>query len=456
MNGHLLLKSLAVLLLSACSLTLIVLSFPPNPYWWLGLVSLIPLAFVCTVVGPATCALSGILVGLASGWVLAGPMDSAGQSANLNAAFGGLGIVFGLACAFSAFAWDGRIKPAAWPFFVAAMAVSMEFVCGHVFPVNIAVSQHSNPAALLLSPYTGIWGVSFMLWLTGGAVAVLIRKPKTAIPALIVAVLFVGASFTARVPRDGGGPSVRAAAIQALDSFYSSELTEKAKGTADVAVWGEQLMEPGEKLGPEAARKSGMYVVASYNIADKDGEYRNTARLISPKGEVAGAFKKRHLFGKEVLSFKPGEDAIPVRTPSFVAGMPVCFDTMFTDANRELVANGANILLVPNSDPDFKNLLFNHLHSAITAFRAAENGVPLVWTEGAGVSSIFDRHGRRVAVAKTAEPEAVIARVVLGQGRTIYNRLGDWLPNGCIVVLVAMALFAGYRRVHHRRTHQQV
>jgi apolipoprotein N-acyltransferase len=456
MNGRLLVKSIAVLLLSACSLTLVVLSFPPNPYWWLGLVSLVPLALICTIVGPAACALSGILVGLASGWVLAGPLDSAGQSANLNAAFGGLGIVFGLSSAFAAFAWDGRIRPAAWPFFVAAVGISLEFVCGHLFPVNFAVSQHCNPAALMFASCTGIWGVSFLLWLTGGAVAVLVRKPKAAVPALVVSVLFIGASFAARLPRDGNGPSVRAAAVQALDSYSSMELTEKAKGKADVAVWGEQLMDPGEKLAPDAAIKSGMYVVASYNIADKDGEYRNTARLISPKGEVVGSFKKRHLFGKEVLSFKPGEEAVPVRTPLFVAGMPVCFDTMFTDANRELVANGANILLVPNSDPDFRNLLFNHLHSAITAFRAAENGVPLVWTEGAGVSSIFDRHGRRVARAKTAEPEVVIATVELGQGRTIYNRLGDWLPNGCIVVLVAMALYAGLARFRTRRDHQAV
>ncbi len=454
MNGHLLVKSLAVLFLCACSLTLVVLSFPPNPYWWLGLVSLVPLALICTIVGPAACALSGILIGLASGWVLAGPVDSAGQSANLNAAFGGLGMVFGLTAAFAAFAWDKRIRPAAWPFFAAAVGVSLEFVCGHLFPVNFAVSQHCNPAALLLSPYTGIWGVSFLLWLTGAAVAVLIRKPRAAVPALIVAVVFILGSFTARVPVDGGGPSVRAAAIQALDAYTSAELTEKTKGKADVAVWAEQLMDPVEKTAAEAATNAGMYVVGSYHVTESNGEYRNTARLISPKGEAVGSFKKRHLFGKEVLSFKPGEEAIPVRTPLFVAGMPICFDTMFTDANRELVANGADILLVPNSDPDFKNLLFNHLHSAITAFRAAENGVPLVWTEGMGVSSIFDRHGNRVAVAKTAEPEVVIATVELGQGRTIYNRLGDWLPNGCIIVLVAMAVFAGYRRVRLRSSAQ--
>lgn len=449
MNRRLLLKSLAVLLLSLCSLAMLVLSFPPHHFWWLGLVSLVPLALICTIVGPAASALSGILVALVSGWVMAGPCDGT-QLANLNAAFGGLGIVFGLALAFSSFAWDGRIKPAAWPFFLAAIAVSLEFICGHVFPVNIAVSQHANAFALWLSKYTGIWGVSFLMWLTGGAVAMWIRKPKAAVPAVIVVCVFVAASFVTPVPKDTGGPTLSVAAIQAMDSSTSAEETVKIKGKADVAVWPEQLMDPVEKVCPEAARRSGMYIVGSYHVMEKDGQYHNTARLISPEGKVAGSFKKNHLFGKEAFSYKPGDQAVPTRTPDFVAGMPVCFDTMFTDVSRELVANGADILLVPNSDPDFPNLLFNHLHSAITAFRAAENGVPLVWAEGMGVSSIFDRHGRRVTVAKTTEPQAVVATVSLRQGRTIYNRLGDWLPNGCIVVLVLLGVIAGYRSA--RRT----
>ena len=87
MNRSALVKSIAVLLLSVCSLALLVLSLPPNHFWWLGLVALAPLVLVCTLVGPAASAVSGIFVALASGWMLSGPVESASQSANLNAVY---------------------------------------------------------------------------------------------------------------------------------------------------------------------------------------------------------------------------------------------------------------------------------------------------------------------------------------------------------------------------------
>ncbi len=132
----------------------------------------------------------------------------------------------------------------------------------------------------------------------------------------------------------------------------------------------------------------------------------------------------------------------------FSAGVPICFDTAFTDVTRNLVRRGADIILVPNHDPMMPRYAFHHLHTAVIPFRAAENGVPIVWAECNGLSAIYDRHGRRVARAPEGEAASVSASVALRSGQTLYTTAGDYFAYMCAggVLAVGAVLARRVRR----------
>jgi apolipoprotein N-acyltransferase len=111
---------------------------------------------------------------------------------------------------------------------------------------------------------------------------------------------------------------------------------------------------------------------------------------------------------------------------------------MFTDVIRNYVQHGARLILVPNGDPDAPNHLFEKVHAAITAFRAAENGVPVVMADIFQISTIFDSDGRVVAQTAPGRVDAICAQVHPTKGRTVYNGIGDILAYLCIACVLAV------------------
>ena len=85
------------------------------------------------------------------------------------------------------------------------------------------------------------------------------------------------------------------------------------------------------------------------------------------------------------------------------------------------------------------NSLFHYLHAAVIPFRAAENAVPIVWSECTSLSAIYDGYGRRIARA----PEHMIGHVhgivALRERRTFFTLAGDYFAYLCAGVLVLAA-----------------
>ena len=83
----------------------------------------------------------------------------------------------------------------------------------------------------------------------------------------------------------------------------------------------------------------------------------NTSLVVGPDGSVLARYRKIHLFDVELpgatlqesKGVAPGDEVVVADTPLGRLGLSVCYDLRFPELYRELVAQGARILLVPSA-----------------------------------------------------------------------------------------------------------
>jgi deaminated glutathione amidase len=86
-----------------------------------------------------------------------------------------------------------------------------------------------------------------------------------------------------------------------------------------------------------------------------DGALHNTSVLVDARGQVAGSYRKVHLFtsillgasGSESDRITPGSDLTVVGWGEWNLGLSVCFDVRFPELYRELSAMNADVLMIP-------------------------------------------------------------------------------------------------------------
>lgn len=104
----------------------------------------------------------------------------------------------------------------------------------------------------------------------------------------------------------------------------------------------------------EKSKELGAYLFAG-SFVEKDGDaYYNTSVLFNPQGEVAGTYRKIHLFrygSKEGEVLNRGEGPTVVDTPFGKMGLTTCYDMRFPELYRMQVDMGAEMFLVTAAWP---------------------------------------------------------------------------------------------------------
>jgi apolipoprotein N-acyltransferase len=191
---------------------------------------------------------------------------------------------------------------------------------------------------------------------------------------------------------------------------------------------------------------------------DSDERDFNSNFLVDPNGRAVSVYHKRRLviFGEYVplerwlpflhwltpipASFTAGEKLVffKIGSKSIEAGPVICFEDMFPNDTREHVRQDTDLLLELTNDGWFGNGSAQWQHAANTAFRAIENGVPLVRCTNNGLTCWFDRCGvvhdilgQRDGTFYSAGWETV--GIPYGQKgpETLYHRRGDWFAGVC-------------------------
>ena len=102
------------------------------------------------------------------------------------------------------------------------------------------------------------------------------------------------------------------------------------------------------------AKQLGIYLtLPMYERGEQRGVVYNTVALLGPDGELAGQYRKTHLFPTERLGgggwSTPGHEPVVVHTPLASFGLSLCYDGDFPELYRCEAVAGAEVFLRPSA-----------------------------------------------------------------------------------------------------------
>jgi apolipoprotein N-acyltransferase len=130
-------------------------------------------------------------------------------------------------------------------------------------------------------------------------------------------------------------------------------------------------------------------------------------------------------------------------------GVLICFESAFPDMARVDTDNGAQLIVYQSTTSTFQGTWGPDQHASLSAVRAAETGRPVVQAALTGDTVAYDARGRLLAWMGQSGHGAVTVRLGLpaASARTVYDRLGDYVPWAAlgVVALAALVMFANFR-----------
>jgi apolipoprotein N-acyltransferase len=194
------------------------------------------------------------------------------------------------------------------------------------------------------------------------------------------------------------------------------------------------------------ARDYGIYVAMGLAVIEAETRppTENKIVVIDPSGRVAISYvKSRPVPGWEAATTKRGDGHLPiVDTAVGRLAAAICFENDFPSFVRRIGASAADLWIAPANDWE----AIKRSHFEMVAFRAIENGTPIVRATSAGVSGVFDAYGRVLASTDHfSGARTMIAHVPIGHVPTVYSRIGDLFAWLCVAGLGLSVVLSRWR-----------
>jgi apolipoprotein N-acyltransferase len=183
-----------------------------------------------------------------------------------------------------------------------------------------------------------------------------------------------------------------------------------------------------------------IYLLVGVTIA-APGHQENRAWLWSPAGTLDGDYSKRHLMPGFEDAFVSGRVRVVRIVEGTLTGIGIGKDMDFPRLGREYGRAEVRLMLVPGWD--FGRDAWEN--SRVAVLRGVEGGYSIVRAARDGFLTISDSYGRVLDQERSSErPYAELeAKVPIGSGMTVYDRIGDtfgWLALVLGIALSAVAL----------------
>ena len=149
-----------------------------------------------------------------------------------------------------------------------------------------------------------------------------------------------------------------------------------------------------------------------------------------------------------IASFLPqelsrGEEFLPIGG----IGTPICFESTFPTAARELTRQGATLLVTVTNDAWFIESSEMDAHFANVVFRAVETRRYVIQAANGGISGVVNPQGK--IIAETIGEGILRTEVSHVEGRSVYTQLGD-LPLYLFFAIVGFATVL-WQEIRRRR-----
>ncbi|TNF47331.1 apolipoprotein N-acyltransferase [bacterium] len=185
-----------------------------------------------------------------------------------------------------------------------------------------------------------------------------------------------------------------------------------------------------------------LFYNSAYHLEPDGEEERYDKVILVPFGEYVPFSRILPFLARLVPGegeFATGGLQEPFRTP-FRTGTLICFEMTFPHLSRRQVSQGAQILVNITNDGWFGSTWGPYQHLAVSAIRAAENGVPVIRAANTGVSAVFDARGRLMTSMGLFERGFIKSEISVGGSGTIYTKTGDWIVYTAVVMILFISL----------------
>jgi len=351
-----------------------------------------------------------------------------------------------------------------------------------------AFSQLSQIAAV-----TGVYGISFIVVMVNIALVEMLMAPLEKVKrslaylgvALIILLEIIGGGFLfirnqakeskesiaatekfnivavqGNVPQDQKWDPYKEDQIK--KSYYDSTVSA-ARSNPYIVIWPESAV-PSFLLSDSSyleklehlAKSHRHYILTGSLHLDRKSRQYNSAVLISPRGEVEEKYDKMRLvlFGEYTFKFMvnilrrfegmswvgesivPGNEHTVFETERGNLSTVICFESGDARLCRQMVKNGAQLLVVITNDAWFGKSAAPYQHMQISSFRAIENGVYLVQVANTGITAVVNPQGEIIKTVSPFKKKLLTANIAFQTGRTIYQRWGDIFSYICLLLSV--------------------
>ena len=356
----------------------------------------------------------------------------------------------------------------------------MEFAQSRLFTgFGWAALGHSQGRDLPLLQWAALGGVSLVsgILVSVNALVALavVERGKRAVIRCAAAILVIAISHAAGAlllgEADYDSMPLKVGILQTdfpLEMKWDREYTEDmVRVSAEKSGWLAERERPALMVWPEAvimqdlasakriktivtslAKESGCSLYAgAVRENPETGGHLNSSYLIDAEGNIAGHYDKVHLapFGEyvpfsEYLPFlgkivpsigsvEAGTELTTLSAGGRTFGPLICFEVLFAELAEELLAKGADFLVVITNLGWFgaSNAIPQEIEFA--RMRAIETRLPLVHSANTGISGVFDPWGRFEAVD-----------IITGHGGS-YGRLPEGLPKEAAIMQRCLGAF---------------
>jgi len=236
--------------------------------------------------------------------------------------------------------------------------------------------------------------------------------------------------------------------------YYEEDLNFRPRIKAAVKEMGVPLLFGSPGLDPPLKTGTGDY------------RYYNSAFLLDASGREAGRYDKIHLvpfseyipirwilgglarFLEGMGDFSSGRELQNLVWGDKNIGVMICYEAIFPDQVRRLVAKGSSFLVNITNDAWFGKTSAPYQHHSMVVFRAVENRVPVARAANTGVTSVIGwdgRIGRQTGIFTRGFVVDPIQTLSAG-GRTFYTRHGDLFAKVIMVLALVLLVGAGVRK----------
>ena len=190
----------------------------------------------------------------------------------------------------------------------------------------------------------------------------------------------------------------------------------------------------------------------------------NSAILLTPHRQNFQVYSKMHLvpmseklpFSEKYRTirkirlgqadFSSGRDYTIFRSDSVNFATLICFESVFPGFTRTFTRKGAEMLVIITNDMWFGQTSLFEQHAMMAVFRAIENRVPVVRAANTGISLAVDKRGRITARTATFKEDYLIVNVYPEVSRSVYNKIGDVIPQAATVIALIAMVIAFWKR----------